>query len=90
VTAQQLIQARRPEDIGRSLWTTFQRVQENVIRGGQPGRSAQGKRLHTRPVGSIDRDVSLNRGDAQAEGLSGSFMRWIRPRIQHHSGALPA
>ena len=61
VTAQQLIQARRPEDIGHSLWTTFQRVQENVIRGGQPGRSAQGHRMHTRPVGSIDRGVSLNR-----------------------------
>ena len=61
VTAQQLIEARRPEDIGRSLWTTFQRVQENVIRGGQLGRSAQGRRLQTRPVGSIDRGVSLNR-----------------------------
>ncbi|WP_457391530.1 DUF932 domain-containing protein [Roseateles sp. P5_E1] len=61
VTAQQLIQARRPEDAGHSLWTTFQRVQENVIRGGQPGRSSQGRRLHTRPVGSIDRGVSLNR-----------------------------
>jgi hypothetical protein len=61
VTAEQLIEARRPEDIGHSLWTTFQRVQENVIRGGQPGRSAQGRRLHTRPVGSIDRGVSLNR-----------------------------
>mgnify|MGYP003576471153 CR=1 FL=1 len=61
VTAEQLIEARRPEDIGHSLWTTFQRVQENVIRGGQPGRSVQGRRLHTRPVGSIDRGVSLNR-----------------------------
>ena len=61
VTAEQLIEARRPEDIGHSLWTTFQRVQENVIRGGQPGRSAQGRRLQTRPVGSIDRGVSLNR-----------------------------
>jgi hypothetical protein len=59
--AEQLIEARRPEDIGHSLWTTFQRVQENVIRGGQPGRSAQGRRLQTRPVGSIDRGVSLNR-----------------------------
>jgi hypothetical protein len=27
VTAEQLIEARRPEDTGRSLWTTFQRVQ---------------------------------------------------------------
>lgn len=61
VTAEQLIEARRLEDIGHSLWTIFQRVQENVIRGGQPGRSAQGRRLQTRPVGSIDRGVSLNR-----------------------------
>ena len=61
ITADQLIEARRPEDLGHSLWTTFQRVQENVMRGGQAGRSAQGRRLHTRPVGSIDRGVSLNR-----------------------------
>ena len=61
ITAEQLVEARRPEDLGRSLWSTFQRVQENVMRGGQIGRSAQGRRLHTRPVGSIDRGVSLNR-----------------------------
>ena len=53
--------ARRPEDTGHSLWATFQRVQENVMRGGQPGRSPHGRRMHTRPVGSIDRGVSLNR-----------------------------
>jgi hypothetical protein len=61
VTAEQLIEARRPEDLDHSLWTTFQRVQENALRGGQAGRSAQGRRLHTRPVASIDRSVSLNR-----------------------------
>jgi Domain of unknown function (DUF932) len=61
VTAEQLIEVRRPEDIGHSLWTIFQRVQENVMRGGQSGRSAQGRRLQTRPVASIDRSVSLNR-----------------------------
>ncbi|KQY88276.1 DUF932 domain-containing protein [Pelomonas sp. Root1444] len=61
VTAAQLIEARRPEDTGVSLWATFQRVQENVIRGGQVGRSSQGRRLRTRPVDSIDRGVSLNR-----------------------------
>lgn len=26
ITAQQLLQARRPEDLGHSLWTTFQRI----------------------------------------------------------------
>ena len=61
ITADQLIEARRPEDLGHSLWTTFQRVQENALRGGQRGRSVQGRRMQTRPVGSIDRSVSLNR-----------------------------
>ena len=61
VTAEQLIEARRPEDFGSSLWTTFQKVQENALKGGQPGRGAKGRRLHTRPVASIDRSVSLNR-----------------------------
>jgi hypothetical protein len=61
ITAEQLNEARRPEDLGHSLWNLMQRVQENSIRGGQLGRSAQGRRLHTRPVGSIDRGVSLNR-----------------------------
>ena len=29
ITAEHLIEARRPEDLGHSLWITFQRVQEN-------------------------------------------------------------
>ena len=61
VTAAQLNEARRIEDVGHDLWATLQRVHENALRGGQPGRSAQGRRLQTRPVGSIDRGVSLNR-----------------------------
>ena len=61
VTAEQLNQPRRIDDVGHNLWTTFQRVQENVVRGGLTGRSVKGRRLQTRPVGSIDRGVSLNR-----------------------------
>jgi hypothetical protein len=61
VTAEQLNEARRIDDIGHDLWTTLQRVQQNVMVGGQPGRSVHGRRLQTRPVGSIDRGVSLNR-----------------------------
>lgn len=61
VTAEQLNAARRPEDMGHSLWNVYQRVQENSMVGGLPGRSASGRRLRTRPVGSIDRGVSLNR-----------------------------
>lgn len=61
VTAEQLLQARRFEDAGDGLWGTFQRVQENTIRGGLAGRSANGRAMTTRGVGSIDRSVSLNR-----------------------------
>lgn len=70
--AERLLDARRPEDLGNSLWTTFQRVQENAIRGGQHGRSTQGRRMQTREVAGIDRNVSLNRALwSLAEGLQG-------------------
>ena len=61
ITAEQLIEARRPEDIGRSLWSSMNRLQENMQRGGQPGRTVHGRRIQTRPIASIDRSVSLNR-----------------------------
>ncbi len=61
ITVEQLTEARRPEDLGRSLWMSFQRVQENATQGGQPARTPQGRSTMTRPVTSIDRSVSLNR-----------------------------
>jgi hypothetical protein len=61
ITATQLNDPRRPQDTGASLWSTFQRVQENTLRGGLPGRTVQGRRMHTREVASIDRGVGLNR-----------------------------
>jgi hypothetical protein len=61
ITAEQLIEARRPEDLGHSLWLTMNRIQSNTMQGGQPGRTVQGRRIRTRAVGSIDRTVSLNR-----------------------------
>jgi len=61
ITVEQLTEARRFEDVGHSLWLSMNRVQSNMMQGGQPGRSAQGRRMHTRPVGSIDRTITLNR-----------------------------
>ena len=61
VTAAQLIEARRPEDQGHSLWVNLQRVQEHTIRGRLAGRTAHGRRMRTRPIANIDRGVSLNR-----------------------------
>ncbi|HBS1810046.1 TPA: DUF945 domain-containing protein, partial [Klebsiella pneumoniae] len=36
-------------------------VQENLIKGGLPGRTEKGKRTTTRPVKAIDGDVKLNK-----------------------------
>jgi hypothetical protein len=61
ISAAQLNEPRRVEDGGANLWSTFQRVQENALRGGLQGRTVQGKRMRTREVSSIDRGVALNR-----------------------------
>lgn len=56
-----LLTVRRNEDKPNDLWTTYQRVQENMTKGGLRGRTAQGKRQRTRAVTGIDGDVKLNR-----------------------------
>lgn len=61
IQAEALLTARRFEDRGPELWNTFNRVQENVIRGGLRGVVANGRRATTRPVQAIDTDVKLNR-----------------------------
>ncbi|WP_261906820.1 DUF945 domain-containing protein, partial [Salmonella enterica] len=61
VTATQILTPRRYEDRSDDLWTTYQRIQENLLKGGLPGRTAKGKRSHTRAVNGIDGDIRLNR-----------------------------
>ena len=61
VTATQIIQPRRYEDKKDDLWTTYQRIQENTIKGGLPGMTPKGKRTRTRAVNGIDGDIKLNR-----------------------------
>lgn len=56
-----MLQAHRPEDTASDLWTTFNRVQENLVRGGQRGRDANARRFTVRPIKGIDGDVKLNR-----------------------------
>jgi len=66
ITADQLIRPRRTADEAPDLWSTFNVIQENVIRGGLHGRkvAANGRRVRTstRAVNGIDQTVQLNRG----------------------------
>jgi hypothetical protein len=57
----QLLTPRRAADHGDDLWRTFNRVQEHLTKGGQPGRTASGKRTRVRGVKGIDEDARLNR-----------------------------
>ncbi|ARB83651.1 MULTISPECIES: DUF932 domain-containing protein [Yersinia] len=61
VTASQLLTPRRWEDKKDDSWTVFQRLQENLTKGGLSGISAKGKRTQTRAVNGIDGDIKLNR-----------------------------
>jgi hypothetical protein len=56
-----LLDTRRYEDRGDSLWKTFNVVQENLIRGGLRGEGSTGKRMTTRAVASVTENVRLNR-----------------------------
>lgn len=61
IRPEQVIRPRRIEDRTTDLWGTFNRAQENLIKGGLPGRSAEGRRQSSRAVTGIDQDVKLNR-----------------------------
>jgi hypothetical protein len=65
VPAHKLLTERRYDDKGKDLWSTFNVVQENIMKGGlwSYGRKSNGKvgKRTTRPVKSIDKNVKLNK-----------------------------
>ncbi|SCY54100.1 protein of unknown function [Nitrosospira sp. Nsp13] len=61
ITEAQILTPRRFEDRASDMWTTFSRVQENMIKGGLRGRSSIGRATTTRAVTGIDQNVRINR-----------------------------
>lgn len=58
----QLLKPRRYDDKASDLWSTFNRVQENVIKGGLSARTpGAARRTGMREVKGIDQNVNLNR-----------------------------
>lgn len=55
-----LLEVRRPEDDEGTLWHTFNRVQENMLRGGMATVTPDGRNVATRGIGRIERDVEVN------------------------------
>jgi hypothetical protein len=61
IKPEDLLQVRRIEDYESSLWKVFNRVQENLFKGGLSGHSANGRAVKTRAIQSVSEDVKLNR-----------------------------
>lgn len=67
IKPEQLLHARRVDDSRGDLWTTFNVIQENVIRGGlsarapRDERNRRGRMVTTRQVNGIGQDVRLNK-----------------------------
>jgi len=63
VEPQTLLTARRQEDEASDLWTTFNRLQENLVRGGLSDnrRNRSGRLRSLRSLRGLDSKVTLNR-----------------------------
>lgn len=55
-----LLQERRAADKGNDLWRVFNRVQENLLRGGVAGKTAANHETKTREVQNITKQITLN------------------------------
>ena len=58
ISVEKILETRRFDDRGDSLWQVFNRVQENLIRGGQKDYS---RHTRTRPVTGLAEDIRLNK-----------------------------
>ena len=58
--ASELLVTRRLEDKGHDLWTTYNVVQENLMKGGQEGLTATGRRSTSRAINRVTKDVIYN------------------------------
>jgi hypothetical protein len=66
ISGNEVVRARRSADAHSSLWHTFNRAQENLIRGGLNYRHTNEETnrtsfRETRPVNGTDGDIKLNR-----------------------------
>ena len=62
VLPNQLLWNHRRQQSVPTLWNTYNTIQERIVRGGVTQQRADGTRIRSREVKSIDRSIALNRG----------------------------
>lgn len=65
IDVNQLLKVRRDEDRGNDLWSVFNRVQENILKGGivsvTPKGEGKFRRSRSRQINSIDKNIQVNK-----------------------------
>lgn len=61
MSVESLLQPMRQEDESNDLWTTFNVLQEKVIRGGVSYQLGSGRRSQMRSITNIDKNTHLNK-----------------------------
>ena len=56
-----LLQPKREDDEGSSLWKTFNVIQENLFKGKVKGETEKGRKLMTRGITNIDTQIVTNK-----------------------------
>lgn len=59
-TTDVMLAPRRAEDDKGTLWSVFNRIQENAVRGGLRGMSASGRNATSRPLSEITANNNFN------------------------------
>lgn len=57
-----ILEARRAEDASNDIWTVFNRVQEHLVRGGNPMVMANGNTRRMRELTRMETNFDFNRG----------------------------
>jgi hypothetical protein len=57
-----LLNVRRVEDDNMTLWSVFNRVQENAMKGGYASQDRAGRNVTTAGITSVNRDINFNHG----------------------------
>lgn len=65
IDVNQMLNTRRHEDSGSDLWSVFNRVQENLLRGGiitiTPKENGKIRKSRSRAIRSIDKNLEVNK-----------------------------
>lgn len=59
-TPEEVLQVRRAEDDDASLWSVFNRVQENTVKGGLAGMNRAGRGTVSRPLVEVAQNTRFN------------------------------